>query len=119
MTALPLWVERARYLRLNATPGPWTYEEDEYSEGFKVPQLISIQEGCSGTTDFRDKEDAAFIASAPTTQERMERALEIALEALCMCLGRLEAPGYAGGASFTIAEAKRAISAITALGENK
>lgn len=78
MSNLPKWALEAKARREAITYN----SEITKGKGWKVNNLTIISEGCVGDADFYWEEDARFIASCPETQERFEKALEIALKAL-------------------------------------
>lgn len=94
MSNLPKNAQRARELRLAATSGPWTVYHrntalgdnpslEKLIENKEDPNFTFLGSHLKGPTvvdrgDFTAI-DAEFIASCPETQERFEKALEIAL----------------------------------------
>lgn len=59
-----------------ATAGPWELEYDSYRDSFTVPKLKSVCEGCVGSTEFTDNDNAKFIAASRTDIPKLVEALE-------------------------------------------
>jgi len=103
MTKIQSLILGMRKLREAATPGPWRVriparaygihtQRRIRNESFRVEVPYKVEGSILTESEHRDigvsspatfkGPDAEFIAAAPTNQERLERALEIAVEAL-------------------------------------
>lgn len=73
IATLPNWVLEGRKLRERATHGPW--EAETNSVYMPDDSFVMAHEK-------NQENNAAFIAAAPEYQERLEKALEIAIATL-------------------------------------
>lgn len=129
MTTLPFWILEAKRLRQKATPGPWDWSDYGIYSTTQIdgpPGLQAPRQICSEVL----LSDVEFISSAPTIQAKMERALEIALEALQLARRQLDNIKYElYGSVYTLEDdefettffvrdcAEKALAEIAALGE--
>lgn len=86
---LPQWALDARKLREAATPGPWRATQTPWPRIIQtnhitrdIREIADLGDHYGIPTTRQVEEDASFIAAAPTNQELLERALELALTAL-------------------------------------
>lgn len=114
---LPKWALEAKARRQAALPGPWRVETDDYIRDEEL-EVMGIYSGNKRIVEtdcgvYPPKlNDAEFIASCPETQERFEKALEIALNALVELANDPESKRINRRAHHAIAQ-------IEALGEEK
>lgn len=72
------YLAEVKAVREAATPGPWRFAH--LLDGIDARMLIDGRGYHFGRSD--DLENGIFIAQSPVTQEKLERALAIAVEAL-------------------------------------
>lgn len=81
MTLLPKFALEAKKLREAATPGPWKTDKD-HDVITKKSENGMHRMVCGSYSLYPTENDAAFIAASPKNQELLERALELAIQAL-------------------------------------
>lgn len=83
MTPLEKLLADLERLEKDATPGPWTTEQNPMWDGTQIPQLTSYIEGCVGRTDLGCKNEAELIVL-------MRNNATLLVSALRECIAALE-----------------------------